>query len=111
MAFTIWAISLWPIHEDVRADVITALNDAGKSCPANERWEATVYEGPDLGGTKLTLEGSRQKEMIWTGWSVEGERDGKFIYSRVSISAHYADRQAWIDAEFRDAVREMLTAP
>ena len=87
MPFAIASVSLWPGHEHLKSEVCDALTAAGGTCPDGESWSASVYEGPEIGGTQLTLRGSAERQLLTSGWSCQGQDVDMFVYSRESISA------------------------
>lgn len=76
----------------------SALEAAAPACAAGVSWTATVYEGPDLGGTRITLEGP-VLSMIWTPWTQE--RPGR--YSMVLMR----DGSDW-PKQLQESVRQMI---
>lgn len=108
MPFSIWSVSLWPVHGHLKSAVCDALTTAGATCPEGETWSASVYEGREIGGTQLTLRGSAEKGLLLSGWSYQGQDFETFVYSRQSISAEYRSEADWIQREFGDAVEAFL---
>jgi len=68
MPLNIGLIDLFPGTET--DSIRTVLEAAAPACAYGATWTATVYEGPDLAGTRVTLDGP-VLSMIVTPWSCE----------------------------------------
>ena len=47
-----------------------SLEAAAPACASGITWTVSVYEGPDLAGTRVTIDGP-VLSMIWTPWTEE----------------------------------------
>jgi hypothetical protein len=73
MPLIVRSIDIFPGSET--ESIRQALQAAAPECASGVNWNASVYEGPDLAGTRVTLEGP-ELGMVWTPWVVEG--DGRY---------------------------------
>jgi hypothetical protein len=81
------------------AELRAVFESAASACAPNVTWTVSAYEGTDLGGTRVTLEGPTLA-MIWTPWVQD--RPGR--YSTVVMR----DGLRW-QGELEAAIRSMIS--
>lgn len=109
MPVILGTISLWPIDRPFGSRVAEAIQRAASICPDGETWRVSIYEGPEIKGTQITVRGPQQKLNLWLEWNEEPSTNGDHVYTSVFQPLGSSGEGSWIEEILEDRLRRFFT--
>ena len=76
MPLIIDQLALFPGDGGGEKEIRAALEAAAPACADGVTWKVSIYEGPDLDGTQVVLEGPRLSQIETEWWE---EQPGRYV--------------------------------